>query len=135
MTFEAVDVKTARERQSQGWTYVDVRSVEEFAQGHPEGSVNVPILFQGPFGMSPNPKFLQVMQRLYSTDTPLLLGCRSGARSARACELLASHGYTKLANVGGGFLGGPGEPGWAPSGLPSRTEPAPGTTWSELEGG
>ena len=111
MSYEPVDPKTARERQSQGWTYVDVRSAEEFAQGHPEGAVNVPILLQGPFGLAPNPKFLQVMQRLYGTETPLLLGCRSGGRSARACELLASQGYTKLANVEGGFLGGPGAPG------------------------
>src|SRR5262249_44079008 len=50
MPFESVSVRTARERQQTGWTYVDVRSPEEFAQGHPEGSVNVPIFMMGAGG-------------------------------------------------------------------------------------
>ena len=86
-------------------------------------------------GLKPNPRFLEVIARLYPPSTPLLLGCRSGGRSARAAELLATRGYTKLANVEGGFVGSPMDTGWQPAGLPVRTEPAPGTTWAEIEKG
>jgi YfiH family protein len=36
-------------------------------------------------------------------DRPILVHCRSGARSARACSLLAKHGH-EVTNLAGGFL-------------------------------
>lgn len=133
MSYESIDVRTAHARQSEGWVYVDVRSPEEFAQGHPEGSVNVPILLQSAGGMVPNPKFVDAIKRLYKGSDRLLLGCRSGARSAKAADMLMASGYTALANVVGGFVGSPADIGWAPAGLPTRTTPAPGTTWAEID--
>ena len=44
MSFENVSVREAHEKQGQGYTYVDVRSIPEFEQGHPAGAVNVPLL-------------------------------------------------------------------------------------------
>lgn len=35
-----------------------------------------------------------------SKDTPLLVYCRSGRRSKKACETLAELGYTRLFDVG-----------------------------------
>lgn len=133
MSYEPIDVHTAHERQSVGWIYVDVRSPEEFMQGHPEGSVNIPIMLQTPGGMTPNPKFLDAMTRKYKPTDKLLLGCRSGARSARAAEMLATRGFSTLANVSGGFSGNAADQGWAPAGLPTRSTPAPETTWAEIE--
>jgi rhodanese-related sulfurtransferase len=125
--YETVDVRTASAKQREGWSYLDVRSPQEFAQGHPEGAVNVPILFMGPAGNQPNPRFLEIVQRLFpQQDTPLLLGCRSGARSARAAEILAAAGYARLANVAGGMMD------WDANGLPRSTS---GRTWEDVSGG
>ena len=45
MSLKQVDVKTAHKLQSdEGHTYIDVRSIQEFEKGHPEGARNVPLL-------------------------------------------------------------------------------------------
>ena len=64
----------------------------------------------------------------FSKSAKLIVGCKSGGRSARACQLLASMGYQHLWNVDGGF-GGKVDPrgqtikGWASLGLPVETGP------------
>jgi rhodanese-related sulfurtransferase len=104
--------------------YLDVRTAEEFDAGHPTGARNVPVfLFDTGGRPRPNPAFVGVVQRHLAPGTPLLVGCRSGVRSQRACELLAEAGYTDLANVRGGFGGSDDTPGWAESGLPVETGP------------
>lgn len=130
MAYDTLDPQTAHRQQQQGWTYVDVRSQQEFAQGHPEGSVNVPVFFATPAGMEPNPGFVEAIRKLYPVDTPLLLGCRSGQRSLRACDLLQAAGYTRLVNVEGGFHGSPVTAGWASVGLPVSTA---GKTWEQVK--
>ena len=108
-----------------GWVYLDVRTPGEFSAGHPTGSTNVPFALTGPGGMMPNPAFLQVVSKLYPTDTKLVVGCAAGGRSARACQMLAQAGYTDLVNVAGGFsgardaMGNVAVQGWASLGLPS----------------
>jgi rhodanese-related sulfurtransferase len=102
--------------------YLDVRTVEEFDAGHPAGARNVPVfVFDANGRPQPNPEFVGVVLRHLASGTPLLVGCRSGMRSQRACELLAEAGYTDLANVRGGFGGSDDTPGWAESGLPVET--------------
>ena len=111
--------------QDEGYCYVDVRTPDEFSSGHAAGSTNVPYALIGPGGMMPNPQFLAVMMRLHSdTSTPLVLGCASGGRSAKACMMLAASGYSRLVNVRTGFGGHRDDsgvmldPGWAHCGLP-----------------
>src|SRR5262245_27074927 len=120
-----------------GYAYVDVRSVPEFDAGHPEGAYNVPILQMGPMGMSPNPAFLDVMQRNFPKDAKLVLGCRSGGRSLQAAQVLAAAGYTDLVDQRAGFEGGMGpggfEPGWRPGGLPVATQAAPDRDYETLK--
>ncbi len=120
MAIEEVDPQEAKALQDQGWTYVDVRTPEEFVAGHPAGAVNVPVALAAPGGMRPNPEFLSTMQARFGTDAQLLLGCKSGGRSMNAANLLSGAGYVKLANVTGGFLGAPGRPGWDALGLPTE---------------
>ncbi|MBX2796265.1 MAG: rhodanese-like domain-containing protein [Myxococcales bacterium] len=119
MTFENIDPTTAHQRQSEGWRYVDVRTPEEFAAGHPEGAINVPVAFVTPTGMQANPDFVQQMAAHTQPTDKLLLGCKSGGRSARAAMMLEQVGYQHLANVDGGFLGSPTQAGWSQLGLPS----------------
>ena len=84
-TISQIDPKRAHELMQSGHTYVDVRTVEEYAAGHPAGAVNVPAFLRDAFGqMVPNPDFLPVMQASFTPETPLALGCRMGGRSMRA---------------------------------------------------
>ena len=107
--------------------YLDVRTPEEFAAGHPEGALNVPVLFFRSGSSSPNPDFVSAVQRLVPASTPLLVGCQAGGRSQRGAELLVAAGYSDVTNVRGGFGGARDEtgriviPGWRDAGLPVAT--------------
>ena len=133
MSITHASVHDAHAAQQQGATYVDVRSTEEFSRGHAAGAVNIPLLEhdEDTGVMMPNPDFVRVIKATFPPDTPLLIGCQSGGRSARASRMLEAFGYTNVTNVLGGFEGGQ-EPGWAPSGLPSTTAAAPGETYAAL---
>ena len=125
-----VSVAEAHELVKQGHVYVDVRSSREFEAGRPAGAFNVPLLEADPATgqLQPNPDFVRVMQATFPPDTPLLIGCQVGGRSARAAMVLHSFGFTDVANVRGGFAGArdpmsgrPIDAGWAESGLPVET--------------
>jgi predicted sulfurtransferase len=55
--------------------------------------------------MMPNEDFVDVVQANLSKNTKILIGCKTGVRSARAVEILTELGYTDVANVRGGFIG------------------------------
>ncbi len=105
--------------------YLDVRTESEFAQGHPEGAINIPVVFiKGPGQMELNEDFLPVAEKVVPRDKALVVGCMSGGRSQRACEMLEQAGYTDLTNVRGGFGGARDSEGkivvkgWRDAGLP-----------------
>lgn len=105
--------------------YLDVRSIPEFEEAHPVGAINVPLLHFAPgMGMIPNDDFVGVVEANLPKDAKILVGCKTGGRSARACDLLAQAGYQNIANVRGGFLGVVDhfgrllEPGWSMLDLP-----------------
>lgn len=132
-------VSEAHDLQQHGHTYVDVRSTVEFAQGHPAGAVNVPLLEpdERTGQMAPNPDFMRVMTTVFPRDAKVLLGCQSGGRSMRAAMMLEASGFSDVTNVRGGFSGsggafGGGDPGWAPSGLPVEIEDEPGAGYQAL---
>ncbi len=100
--------------ENRGYIYLDVRSVAEFEAGHAPGSINIPIAEPNPATgqMEPNADFLSVVEATFPRDTRLIVGCRSGGRSARACAVLLKAGYQNPMNMAGGFAGGP-DPGGA----------------------
>lgn len=109
--------------------YLDVRSVPEFEAGHPPRAINIPIAHFTPgAGMSPNQDFAAVVEAALPKDAKLVVGCKSGGRSARACEIMSQMGYTNVANVRGGFVGAMDnagqvtEPGWSMLSLPSCSQ-------------
>lgn len=139
MTFKRVSPDEAlalvRER---GYVYLDVRSVPEFDEGHPEGAYNAPLVHLGPLGRSPNAEFLPVVQKAFARDAPLVLGCRTSARSEHAAALLEQAGFTNVSVMGGGFAGqhdplGRPEPGWLELGLPTSRTALGGRSWDELK--
>lgn len=70
---------------------LDVRRLSEFQEGHLPGATNI--------------AHTRLLSRLAELpkERPILVNCRSGARSARACSLLERHGY-RCTNLAGGML-------------------------------
>jgi len=111
---EKVPPSTAAEMAEAGWTYLDVRTPEEFTAGHPKGAVNIPFMLRTAAGMTPNEEFeSQVEQKFPDTEHQLLVGCKAGNRSARACDILKQK-YSTLADNTGGW------DGWVAAGLPQE---------------
>ena len=132
--------EAARRMNEEGYVYIDVRSIPEFEQNHPDPAVNIPILHADlrTGQMIPNPDFLQVVQANYATDVKLVMGCRSGQRSARAAEVLLQNGYETVVNMQCGFEGERNpfgqvvNPGWAEMGLPTCEENSEGVSYDSL---
>jgi rhodanese-related sulfurtransferase len=137
MTIKHITVQQAHQQQTSGAKYLDVRSIPEFEAGHPEGAYNIPLLHVDPatHQMRPNPDFVNVVRATFPPDTPLVIGCKMGGRSAQACELLSSAGYHDVTNVLGGFSGAPqyGHAGWMQAGLPVASTPDAEREYRALE--
>lgn len=108
--------------------YLDVRTEAEFEAGRAPGAINIPLARINAMGaMELNPDFLDVARAHFSQNARLIVGCKSGGRSSRACQMLAEHGFLNTHNLVGGFFGvtGPGgalvEPGWSALGFPVET--------------
>lgn len=119
--------------------YIDVRSPQEFANGHPAGAVNIPVAFADPArGMVVNPDFLSVVEKNFAKDKKLIVGCQAGPRSTRASGMLVDAGYQDVANVLGGFGGMRDQSGkvlalgWAASGLPVSSDVSDGVSYVSL---
>jgi rhodanese-related sulfurtransferase len=125
MTIKHITVQQAHQEQVDGATYLDVRSIPEFEQGHPQGAFNVPLLHLDTLTgqMRPNPEFLTVVKANFPREAPMVVGCKMGGRSQQACEILSSAGFADVANVLGGWAGAPqmGHSGWVQAGLPVET--------------
>ena len=83
--------------------------LEEHAPEVQVVDVREPDEFDGPLGHIPGAKLLplgslkQKTEEL-SKDRPIVMVCRSGARSAQATVLLKNAGFAKVANLAGGML-------------------------------
>ena len=84
---------------------VDVRTPEEYAEGHLRDASNCDWKAVD---------FLQQMEKAYPKGTPLAVYCRSGKRSADASKALTKAGYTVF-NMLGGYLA------WTEAGKPTVT--------------
>ena len=73
-----------------GAVLLDVRTPQEYGEGHIPESINVP---------------LQTIDKVTSIaenkDTALFVYCYSGARSRQATVMLQHMGYTNVRNIGG----------------------------------
>ena len=73
-----------------GAVLLDVRTPQEYREGHIPGSQNVPLQQLG-----------KVEEVTENKDAVLYVYCRSGARSRQAVSLLQAMGYTNVHNIGG----------------------------------
>ncbi len=83
--------EVALTKAAQGAMLVDVRTPEEYAEGHLPEAVNIP--------------FEQIAEAFakqgIAKDTPVVVYCRSGRRSGIAKESLEKAGYQEVYNGGG----------------------------------
>ena len=139
MKIRRISPQEAKQQLDAGYTYIDVRSVPEFVEGHPEGAVNVPLLHMTANGMEANPRFLEVMQSNFSNDAQLVIGCKAGGRSLRAAEMMQTAGYENLFEQRAGWDGSRDafgqilEPGWSRLELPIGSGEPEGRSYASLE--
>ncbi|MDX2933862.1 rhodanese-like domain-containing protein [Streptomyces ipomoeae] len=89
LTPRPLDPEQARERLPE-LTVVDVRTPGEYASGHLPGALNIPL-----------DQWERALPALKESTAELLVVCASGARSEKACAVLAGHGIAAATLTGG----------------------------------
>lgn len=84
---------------------LDVRTPQEYAEGHIEGALNINVQ---------SDDFQQMAEKELSKDSTILVYCRSGRRSMDAAWILTRLGY-RVINLKGGIIE------WKEDGLPVTT--------------
>ncbi len=75
----------------EGACLIDVRTHSEYISGHIEGAINIPL-----------DRFNHDIQRVVADkNCPVILYCRSGARSGHALSVMQQLGYHHVFNGGG----------------------------------
>ncbi|GEM_PF-1103583 len=91
------------EEQAEEIPVIDVRTPEEYQQGHLPHAVNINIYDE---------RFKEKVLKTVGERPAVMVYCRSGRRSLKAAEVLKEMGYQKIYNLRGGILE------WTESGLP-----------------
>ena len=108
--YENVEVAHVHEHWQQGekaeipFLILDVRTVEEYQDGHIAGATLIPVQ--------------ELAERIGEVpkDRQVYVHCHSGRRSARAAKLLAESGYSRIENMLGGIVA------WKDAGYPVTRE-------------
>jgi len=77
-----------------GSLVLDVREDSEYQTGHIKDSIHIP--------MGSLASRVGELEKYKAKN--VILGCRSGSRSGRACSILKKHGFEKIYNLRGGVL-------------------------------
>ena len=98
-SFRSVDAEQfAREIEREEVQLVDVRTAEEFSEGHIPGAVNMDV----------NGVAFEAQIATLDTERPVALYCRSGRRSKVAAEKVAKAGF-EVVELDGGILSWTGD--------------------------
>jgi len=84
------------------WMLIDVRSPEEFAEGHIPGAVNMPY--------DAIDDYINELEG--NKDKPIIVYCRSGRRAKLAMKVLEALEFSEVMHLEGDMLG------WSAAGLP-----------------
>lgn len=91
-----------KEVKSDSVQLLDVRTPDEYADGHINGAININVQ---------SDEFREIVSKKLSKDSTVFVYCRSGRRSLTAAEILIKLGY-KVVNLKGGIIE------WKEYGLP-----------------
>jgi rhodanese-related sulfurtransferase len=85
---------------------VDVRTPEEYAEGHLKNALNIPISFDN----------FESQLEILDKNKPVLVYCRMGGRSAKAAAKLKELGFTTISDLDGGITS------WEKEGNPTEVD-------------
>lgn len=71
---------------------LDVRTIEEYNNGHIPGAVNLPL-----------DELPDLLAQLPSKNQKIVVYCRTGYRAGKAIKILHKQGYTNLVHLNGDF--------------------------------
>ncbi|MDO6993133.1 FAD-dependent oxidoreductase [Brachyspira innocens] len=91
--FKQVHFSQVRELVEKDAYFLDVRPPEDFAAGHLEKAVNIPL------------GALRSRYNEVPKDRPVYITCKTGLTSYTACKILKNIGFDNVINVSGGFVG------------------------------
>ena len=77
------------------WLIIDVRSAEEYAEGHVPGAINI-----AHSEMADN-----LDKILAHKNKPVVVYCRSGYRAGKAAKVLLKNDFTEVKHLDGDMLG------------------------------
>ena len=101
--YENTDVDAFASRiTNQDVVLLDVRTAEEYNDGHIQNAINIDVKQDG---------FIEEAKSTLPTDKTIAVYCRSGKRSAKAAGVLAKEGF-KIVNLEGGIMA------WKNAGMP-----------------
>lgn len=99
------DARKSASLREQGAVLVDVREQDEVDQGIVPGAIHIPRGFLE----------MRIEDAVRDRETPIVVYCAGGVRSAFAAEALGELGYRNVVSMAGGFSA------WKAAGLPWRT--------------
>ena len=88
-----IEVSQLAAKIAAGFKVVDVREVDEYADGHIPGALHVPL--------QTVPDNLES----FRSEQDVFVVCQVGGRSGKACQYLIDQGITNVVNVAGGTSG------------------------------
>lgn len=89
-----VDTEAAKKLIAGGAAVIDVRTADEFADGHLSMAKNVPVDEVGA-------RVAEIEQAAGAKDKPVVVYCASGGRATKAKATLEAAGFTHVVNGGG----------------------------------
>ncbi len=103
-TSSPISISQALDKYQSGAFILDVRTSEEWNQGHIPGSVLIPLE--------------QLSGRLQEVprDRDVVVVCRTGSRSQQGLEILQQTGFTRVASMTGGMVA------WQAAGYPVESQ-------------
>ena len=90
--FKEVDAGFVLDATRNGAHVIDVRTEAEVAQGIIDGAIHIPL------------HLLPLRGAEIPQDKPVVMYCRTGARSAQACAHMAGQGFRNMHNLSGGIM-------------------------------
>ncbi|MBB6015363.1 rhodanese-like domain-containing protein [Deinococcus radiopugnans] len=91
MSYQDIFTAEVATRVREGAYLYDVRETDEYVQGHIPGAISLPLS--------------QLAGRENEIQTPAIIVCLSGGRSAQAARHLAAQGKQDVMNLNGGTMG------------------------------
>lgn len=85
-----INAGVAEYKATDGAVLLDVRTAEEYRDGHIEGSINLPL-----------DRISFIKNAVKDKSTPLYVHCLSGSRSGQAVLYLKQIGFRNATNIGG----------------------------------